>query len=476
MPKITIDRDDSFVPTQKQMQDIDANFSEVYAVNPSGGQDYYVDGNISTSGDGLSWATAFSTLAAAIAASNISIALAANRWWARRNRIFVVGDRLTEDLDTWPTKCDVIGRGSLDGVAGKAGIKGNHVPTGESYGTRWINIEFEPAASEDLIIIDGDAAGIEFHDCNFIGSFGAFTAPSAIDTTASEMMRIVNCNFMGAFSANYIDIGDGEVAGMRIINNTMLGSAVNGIMVTGTATVVDFASIGIIAGNRIYCPGITISDGNDDAFVIMDNTLVSDAATGTASLNIDTRWSAHNWITDATTSGVVDTVAAAILEDTGTTLPATLATAAAVDLLAPSVVASATATALTNAATIFTIAGGPIVIDYLVSICIATGDGGAATLQYSADPTVGAAATISGATGSLATAVAGSMVSFVGTALATAPTFLATGHGVIATGPSRIAVNAGVITTTVGGSASTATWKHYMRYSPMSSGVTVTVP
>jgi hypothetical protein len=130
--------------------------------------------------------------------------------------------------------------------------------------------------------------------------------------------------------------------------------------------------------------------------------------------------------------------------------------------------------ALTNAATIFTVTGGPILILSLVGICVATGDGGAATLQFSAAPTVGSAATISGATGSLATAVAGSMVVFIGTALATAPTFLTTGHGVASTGPAKIAINAGIITTTVAGSASTATWKFYLRYTPLCSGITVT--
>jgi len=122
---------------------------------------------------------------------------------------------------------------------------------------------------------------------------------------------------------------------------------------------------------------------------------------------------------------------------------------------------------------VFTIAGGPIAIEYLISICIATGDGGAATPQYNSAPTVGSAATISAATGSLATAVAGSMVVFIGTALATAPTFLTTGHGVASTGPSKIVVNAGTLTSIVGGSASTATWKHYLRYTPLATGVTV---
>ena len=132
---------------------------------------------------------------------------------------------------------------------------------------------------------------------------------------------------------------------------------------------------------------------------------------------------------------------------------------------------SATA-ALANATTIFTIAGGTIKVEALVSECVATGDGGAATLQYSADPTVGAAGTISGATGSLATAVAGSTVILAGTALATTPLFSVTGPNLLAN-PGTIIIPPGIITTVVGGAASTATWKHYLRYKPLQVGVTV---
>jgi hypothetical protein len=137
------------------------------------------------------------------------------------------------------------------------------------------------------------------------------------------------------------------------------------------------------------------------------------------------------------------------------------------------VVATSTAAALTNGATIFTITGGPIVVLDIFSICIATGDGGAATLQWSATPTVGTATTISGASGSLATAVAGSTLTGILTALNTAPTLNTTGPGLISTGPSRILIPAGTIKSVVGGSASTATWIHYMRYYPCAKGVSV---
>ena len=135
------------------------------------------------------------------------------------------------------------------------------------------------------------------------------------------------------------------------------------------------------------------------------------------------------------------------------------------------VLVSAT-TALTNAATIFTVTGW-IKIEALVSECIATGDGGAATLQWSADPTVGAAGTISGATGSLATAVAGSSITLAGTALATVPLFSVTGPNLIAN-PGTVVVPAGIITTTVGGAASTATWRHILRWKPLQVAANVT--
>ncbi|KKL92436.1 hypothetical protein LCGC14_1884670, partial [marine sediment metagenome] len=80
--------------------------------NPSGAQDYFVDLNVQTSGDGLGWDTAMALLSEAITASNVSIALTENRWWARRNRIFVQGDGMTENLTVLPEKCDIIGVGS----------------------------------------------------------------------------------------------------------------------------------------------------------------------------------------------------------------------------------------------------------------------------------------------------------------------------------------------------------------------------
>ena len=264
-------------------------------------ENYYVDGNVSATGDG-SEEYPFSTFAEASAASHAAIALSASRHWARRNAIWVCGDRLEEDLVAFPQKTDVIGCGSCDAFVG-VGILGNHAPVNVHYGTRFINCNFFPAASADIMTITSSGSGLQFLGCRFIGVWGAAVAPSAIDITAHPMAKILGCSFEGAFGVSVIDIGAGDASGMRIMGNDMIGGAAAGILVTGTVTVAGATGIGKISGNTIYTVGCTINDGDDDAFIITNNTLISDAATGTASLNVDDRWCAGNVITDATKSG-----------------------------------------------------------------------------------------------------------------------------------------------------------------------------
>lgn len=135
-------------------------------------------------------------------------------------------------------------------------------------------------------------------------------------------------------------------------------------------------------------------------------------------------------------------------------------------------VTNTTAT-LVNGTTIFTIAGGPIEIISLVARCVTANDGTASTLQWSADPTDGAAATFSAASASLANVAAGGMVILQGTSLATAPIVNATGVGLGQTVTNGIVIGAGIITTTIGVGSTTGTWQHHMRYKPLARGVTV---
>lgn len=130
---------------------------------------------------------------------------------------------------------------------------------------------------------------------------------------------------------------------------------------------------------------------------------------------------------------------------------------------------------LVTGTTVFTIAGGPIHIFSLLSICMVGADSTAATLQWSADGTVGAATVFTAASASRANQAAGDMIICNFTALSTAPDLVTAGVGLGPVLTRGVIVPAGIITTTVGsGPTTTGTYKHYMRYRPLATGVTIT--
>lgn len=126
---------------------------------------------------------------------------------------------------------------------------------------------------------------------------------------------------------------------------------------------------------------------------------------------------------------------------------------------------------LVSGTDIFTITGGPIEILQLGAVCVTANGVTASTLQYRADGTDGSATTITGASASLESAAAGTIVAAVAGTLATAPAVYANGVGISAT--VGIIVPAGIIEIVVGTGSSTGTWKHFMRYRPLVTGVQV---
>lgn len=131
---------------------------------------------------------------------------------------------------------------------------------------------------------------------------------------------------------------------------------------------------------------------------------------------------------------------------------------------------------MVNGDDIFTIYNGPIKIIELVSVCISGNDGTASTVQYRADPTVGSATTISGATGSIADMGAGSAIRLNMTALNTAPDITADDGALAMLGgvqTNGIIVGAGIIELVIGTGSTSGTWKHYLRYAPLAPGVVV---
>ena len=276
--------------------------------NPSGGLDYYVDGNKTVNGpDGLSWGRAFNTLATAIAASDVSIAATRNRWWARRNRIFVVGDALSENLVKFPTKCDVIGLGSYDGFT-QAGLSGRHVPVGESYGTRFFNIHFKAVAHASpivtLTVTTGSApSGVQFHGCTFDGTLGTMT--SGILSTAMPGLGVFDCDFVGTFVTSYISFGAGEAGRARIIGNRMLGTAGKGIIAASDMTT---SWAAVVAKNIINSTGIWLDDDSDLLYVVDNRAFTAvNCATSTAGYDFNIKRACGNIQTEGN-AGLCDTV------------------------------------------------------------------------------------------------------------------------------------------------------------------------
>ena len=142
------------------------------------------------------------------------------------------------------------------------------------------------------------------------------------------------------------------------------------------------------------------------------------------------------------------------------------------DYYQPRAVKSAAAV-MVNGDTLFTVAGGPIEIIHLMSVCVTANDATASTLQYSVTHATLGAVTISAACASLAEAAIGSFVTLQKTALNTAALLATEGATISSTGPSTIIMLPGLITAVIGTGSTTGTWQHYITYRPLATGVTV---
>ena len=134
---------------------------------------------------------------------------------------------------------------------------------------------------------------------------------------------------------------------------------------------------------------------------------------------------------------------------------------------------------MSNALTVFTIAGGPIKIKNLLAICVTDNNATASTLQFSTDPTVGGATPISGVSASLGSATAGTFISIamtpdaITTGLLTDPPVVTT-NGTAISQAGSIVVPVGIVTLVIAVGSTTGTWTINMRYKPLARGVTVT--
>ena len=127
---------------------------------------------------------------------------------------------------------------------------------------------------------------------------------------------------------------------------------------------------------------------------------------------------------------------------------------------------------MVNGDVIFNIIGD-IEIVSLVSECETSGTSVASTIQYKSNPTVGAAATFTGTSTGLGSAVAGSSLSVL-SGQTTAPSLVISGANNDSTYPLAAWCPEGTISLVVGVGSTTGTWRHYLRYNPLTDGSYVT--
>lgn len=314
-------------------------------------------------------------------------------------------------------------------------------------------------------------------------SFGTATTASILITAAStSITNIIGVSAIDAL-VNPIHVqAAGCTIDMEWQDPSSALQAVCPVLTTAAADnlVLNLKVVGIISGGTAPVNAVVLV-GVNTATVTMDfygraSTAVVEFLT-TACTNIEVYGYMYNSGAVTGAKNVVDTVTgstwyANFYDGAAGTAPAGGSAAALTSASLGEGVARKAAAVMTNGLTLFTVAGGPIEVMGLVSICATTNDATASTLQYSATPTVGAAQTISGASASLANAAAGASVTLAGTALSTAALLNANGPNLMAN-PGTVMVPAGTITAVIGVGSTTGTWTHYLRYKPLAVGVTV---
>ena len=244
------------------------------------GMVYYVDGNrLVDTGDGLSWLHAKKLLSSALALSHANIADSARRNFAGRNRIYVKGDLITEDLTKLAQKTDVIGVGSLNQYA-KAGIMGAHVieaaTTAHYMGCRIYNLQFrDDGAGGILFDIPINQNGIQFIGCDF--------QTNSTDTIGLRLggchdTKVTACTFRDntsgvGFSTAAIQVLEGAGALTNVnISGCQISSDGIGIDWNETSTIDSW-----ITNNYIVATGMGIDTDDEEGVMVYDNRILTPA-------------------------------------------------------------------------------------------------------------------------------------------------------------------------------------------------------
>ena len=193
---------------------LDPNGQEITPLAlPTTTKRFYVNKRLGSSGDGLSWTTAFKTITEAISAVNGRINWA-NSPWANGDEIWIAAGTYAENLTSLPYGAKMFGYG-FDMRDGQLGVKikpasGSPVDVDSVINSYFELIGFEVADTSaifDAAIMNNNT----FNWCYFTGPAETATAAAGIVTNDAVMNRILNTQFScmdKGIDVNYADGGD----------------------------------------------------------------------------------------------------------------------------------------------------------------------------------------------------------------------------------------------------------------------------
>ena len=267
---------------------------------------YYVDLNVAATGNG-SPDHPYSTIAEAITASNTSIGLAANRWWARRNYIYVCGDGIEEDLTVLPEKCDIIGCGS--DLVPYPRVIGHHTIALAKVGTRFINMGFTADGAGDLFAIPAGCHGLQFLGGHMQPAVGG--SAKALEITDSALVVIQGVKIFqnpGAYGTGIFGIGISIEGILSTHQITIDGNWINatvGVKCVASSPAYD----GVISNNLIHSVSYWVDDDSDEFHVINNRAITDiDTSTSTAGYDFNLKKASGNLQTGSQAGGTCDTV------------------------------------------------------------------------------------------------------------------------------------------------------------------------
>jgi hypothetical protein len=255
------------------------------------------DGN--DNNDGLSWETAYKTLAVGLAASHADIALN-SKGWASRNVILFKGDSETADLVKLAQKTTVFGVGTKDGW-GQASVVGNHVPNATAWpGCHFVNIDFYDADGNGAIwTVPATTSALKFFGCRFLA--GATSTAAMIATNVTEL-RFYDCDFYGRYAAStgawstaaISIVGTGVAVHRQVIDGCRFDN------ITGDGIDIVASKLGhtcVISNNYFMGMALAVDDNSDTFYVINNQAMVSGSEANGTSMDIDLTKASDNRVT-----------------------------------------------------------------------------------------------------------------------------------------------------------------------------------